>query len=380
MADMGALTTQNTISLLPPTAGLESRLVLKGLAQAHRYLAELKGMATTIPNEHILINTLTLQEAKDSSEIENIITTHDDLYQFDLFADYIKNPATKEVSRYATALKVTFEQVRHDRLLTANRIVGIHQTLEQNRAGIRKLPGTVLKNDHTGEAVYTPPQDYREIVRLMNNLEKFINDDTLCDVDPLIKMAVIHYQFESIHPFYDGNGRTGRIINILYLVAKGLLDIPILYLSRYIIRNKAGYYRLLQNTRDTGDWDPWILYMLAGVEFTSRQTIWIIRKIKEIMLEYKHRIRAELPKIYSQDLLNNLFRHPYTKIESLRTDLGVSRLTAVKYLELLTERGFIEKHKIGRYNYYVNRPLMSIFMEIPEMPAGSGVPGMASTR
>ncbi len=359
---------QSTISLLPPTAELESRSVLKRLAPAHRYLAELKGMVATIPNENILINTLALQEAKDSSEIENVITTHDDLYKADLFADYIKNPAAKEVSRYATSLKTAFEQVKRDRLLTVNRIIQIHKVLEQNEAGLRKLPGTALKNERTGETVYIPPQDHGEIVRLMNNLEQFINDDTLSDVDPLIKMAVIHHQFESIHPFYDGNGRTGRIINILYLVAKGLLDIPALYLSRYIIRNKADYYRLLQATRDTGNWEPWVLYMLEGVELTSRQTIWIIQQIKEIMMAYKHRIRAELPKIYSQDLLNNLFRHPYTKIESVQNDLRVSRLTAVKYLELLTEKGFIEKHKIGRYNYYVNRPLMGIFMDIPEMP------------
>lgn len=362
---------QGTISLLPPRAEVETRSVLKRLAPAHRYLAELKGMAATIPNEHILINTLALQEAKDSSEIENIITTHDDLYKADLFADYIRNPAAKEVNRYATALKTSFEQVKRDQLLTVNRIVEIHQVLEQNDAGIRRLPGTALKNERTGETVYVPPQDHGEIVRLMNNLEQFINEDALCGVDPLIKMAVIHHQFESIHPFYDGNGRTGRIINILYLVAKGLLDIPVLYLSRYIIRNKADYYRLLQSTRDTGDWEPWILYMLEGVEITSRQTIWIIRRIKEIMMAYKHRIRAELPKIYSQDLLNNLFRHPYTKIESVQRDLRVSRLTAVKYLELLTENGFIEKHKIGRYNYYINRPLMSIFMDITEMPDDS---------
>lgn len=359
---------KETVSLLPPDTDLETLAVLKALAPAHRYLAELKGLAATIPNEHILINTLVLQEAKDSSEIENIITTHDDLYKADLFSEYIKNPAAKEVSRYATALKTAFEQVKTDRLLTANRILNIHQVLEQNDAGIRKLPGTALKNERTGEIVYTPPQDHGEIIRLMNNLEQFINDDAMDDADVLIKMAVIHHQFESIHPFYDGNGRTGRIINILYLVSKGLLDIPVLYLSRYIIRNKPDYYRLLQETRDTGNWEPWILYMLEGIELTARQTIWIIRRIKEIMMVYKHRIRAELPKIYSQDLLNNLFRHPYTKIESVQHDLRVSRLTAAKYLEQLTEKGFIEKHKIGRYNYYVNRPLMNIFMDIPDIP------------
>ncbi|MEW8644396.1 MAG: Fic family protein [Candidatus Thiodiazotropha sp.] len=371
--------TEGTIALLPPDTELETRPVLKALAPAHRYLAELKGLAATIPNEHILINTLALQEAKDSSEIENVITTHDELYKADLFSDYVKNSAAKEVSRYATALKMAFEQVKRDRLISVNRIVESHRVLEQNDAGIRKLPGTALKNERTGETVYTPPQGHDEIVRLMNNLEQFINDDALYDADPLVKMAIIHHQFESIHPFYDGNGRTGRIINILYLVAKGLLDIPVLYLSRYIIRNKPDYYRLLQATRDNGDWEPWILYMLDGVELTARQTIWIIRRIKEIMMAYKHRIRAELPKIYSQDLLNNLFRHPYTKIESVQADLGVSRLTAAKYLEQLTDKGFIEKHKIGRYNYYVNRPLMNIFMDIPDMPDNEEA-GDAATR
>ncbi len=359
---------QGTISLLPPDTELETRAVLKALVPAHRYLAELKGLAATIPNEHILINTLALQEAKDSSEIENIITTHDDLYKADLFSEYIKNPAAKEVSRYATALKTAFEQVKRDRLIGVNRIVETHQILEQNNAGIRKLPGTALKNERTGETVYTPPQNHSDIIHLMGNLEQFINDDTLHDADPLVKMAVIHHQFESIHPFYDGNGRAGRIINILYLVAKGLLDIPVLYLSRYIIRNKTDYYRLLQSTRDTGNWEPWILYMLEGIELAARQTIWIIRHIKEVMMGYKHRIRTELPKIYSQDLLNNLFRHPYTRIESVQYDLRVSRLTAAKYLGQMTGKGLIEKHKIGRFNYYVNRPLMNIFMDIPDTP------------
>ncbi len=358
--------TRPSIPLLPPETELETRAVLKKLAPAHRYLAELKGMAATIPNEHILINTLALQEAKDSSEIENVITTQDDLYKANLFADYIRNPAAKEVNRYATALKSAFEKVRGDRLITVNRIVEIHRVLEQNDAGIRTQGGTVLRNESTGETVYTPPQTHEEIVRLMSNLEQYINDDALSDVDPLVKMAVIHHQFESIHPFYDGNGRTGRIINILYLVAKSLLDIPVLYLSRYIIRSKDDYYHLLQAVRDTGNWEPWLIYMLEGVEQTSRQTIWIIVRIKEIMQNYKHRIRAELPRLYSQDLLNNLFRHPYTKIEWVQQDLGVSRLTATKYLERLTEQGFIEKHKIGRYNYYVNRPLMDVFVDIPE--------------
>jgi Fic family protein len=358
--------TNFTLKPLPVDVDLETRAVLKKTASAHRYLAELKGMAATIPNETILISTLTLQEAKDSSEIENIITTHDDLYKSELFSDFITSPAAKEVGNYAAALQKGFAQVRKSRSLTVNHILEIHKELEQNDAGIRKLPGTELRNEQTGATFYTPPQNHEDILRLMSNLERFMNDETLTDLDPLVKMAVIHYQFESIHPFYDGNGRTGRIINILYLVAKGLLDIPILYLSRYIISNKMEYYRLLQEVRNTGDWERWILYMLEGVETTARQTIWLIQSIKKIMMDHKHRIRKELPKIYSQDVLNNLFRHPYTKIEYLQNDLRVSRLTATKYLQQLTEHGFLNKSKIGRYNYYINRQLMELFMDIPK--------------
>ena len=350
------------LELLPPQVELESKAVLRQLAVAHRYLAELKGMAATIPNESILISTLTLQEAKDSSEIENIITTHDALYKESLFHEQNKNPSAKEVNDYAAALRVGFDQVRQDRLITLNRLLEIHQVLEQNDAGLRKLPGTELKNDRTGQVVYTPPQDYQTIVQLMNNLEQFINDDKMLEADPLVKMAVIHYQFESIHPFYDGNGRTGRILNILYLVANGLLDIPVLYLSRYIIQTKSDYYRLLQTVRDDGDWEAWLLYMLAGVEQTASEGIRLIQEIKRLMQEYKHQIRSKLPKIYGQDLLNNLFCHPYTKIEFVQRDLEVSRVTATRYLELLTEAGFVEKHKMGRNNYYVNRPLFELFL------------------
>lgn len=355
------------LSPLPPDAELETRAVLRKLASAHRYLAELKGKVATIPNESILINTLTLQEAKDSSEIENIVTTHDELYKNTLFLDYARNPAAKEVNAYADALRTGFGQVQGDRLITINRILEIHKVLEQNDAGIRRLPGTELKNDQTAEVVYVPPQDYQDILDLLSNLEQFINDDAMLDADPLVKMAVIHHQFETIHPFYDGNGRAGRILNILYLVAQGLLDIPVLYLSRYIIQTKGDYYRLLQSVREEQDWEPWLLYMLHGVEVTSRETIALIGEIKYLMQDYKHRIRSDLPKIYSQDLLNNLFRHPYTKIEYLQHDLGVSRLTATKYLEKLTEAGFIQKHKMGRYNYYVNQPLFQLFMHPPEI-------------
>ena len=356
------------LTALPPTADLETRAVLRKAAAAHRYLAELKGVAASIPNESILINTLALQEAKDSSAIENIITTHDDLFRAELFTDLITSPATKEVQRYASALKKGFALVRHQKLLTLRHIITIQQELEQNNAGFRRLPGTTLRNGQTGEVVYTPPQEADAVVALMGNLEQFINDDTMLDADPLVKMAVVHYQFESIHPFYDGNGRTGRILNMLYLVQQGLLNLPILYMSRYIIQNKAGYYERIQAVRDTQDWENWLLYMLEGVEQTARQTIVLVQAIRDLMQQYKRDLRSRLPKLYSQDLLNNLFRHPYTKIDFVMDDLRVSRLTATRYLDLLTKQGFVDKQKIGRSNYYVNQPLLKLFVEV----GGSG--------
>ncbi len=347
------------IPTLPLAIELETVPVLKKAASAHRYLAELKGMSRSIPNQSILVNTLALQEAKDSSAIENIITTHDELFREELFPEYASNASAKEVKNYVTALKRGFDLVQQSSLLTNNHILSIQEALENNRAGFRKLPGTELKNDLTGEIVYTPPQSHDEILRLMSNLERFINDDTMSTLDPLIKMSIIHHQFESIHPFYDGNGRTGRIINVLYLVAKGLLDIPVLYLSRYIVCNKADYYQKLQNVRENGEWEPWVLYMLDSVETTSRQTITIIQEIGTAINQYRDGIR-ESCKFYSQDLINNLFYHPYTKIEFLTQALNITRPTATKYLDALCAEGYLQKEKIGRSNYYINKALFGI--------------------
>jgi len=356
------------VTPLPPpaTVDLETRAVLKKLANAHRYLAELKGVARTIPNEAIILNTLTLQEAKDSSAIENIITTQDELYRANLLDDDMLNPAAKEVQDYAVALKMGFDRIRRAGLIRLDDILDIQATLEHNAAGLRKLPGTSLKNQRTAEVVYTPPQESRQIEFLMANLVDYINDDGRHELDDLLKMAIIHFQFESIHPFYDGNGRTGRIINILYLVAKGLLDLPVLYLSRYITRNKSAYYQSLQAVRDRNAWEQWLLYMLDAVEQTAKQTIFLIESINTLMLQYKHGIREQLPKIYSQDLLNNLFQHPYTKIELLVSDLRVTRLTATRYLDQLIDKGFLTKSKIGRTNYYINTPLFQLFADNTE--------------
>lgn len=338
----------------------DTPVILKKLAASSRCLAELKGLAASMPNQSILINTLGLQEAKDSSEIENIVTTHDELFKDDVDPETSSNPAAKEVLRYRQALRFGFEQVRTSGLLTVNHIMSIQSELERNNAGFRKLPGTALK-DGAGQTVYTPPQDPAEIIAQMRELERFINDSEQFAVDPLIKMALIHHQFESIHPFYDGNGRTGRIMNVLYLVKAGLLEIPVLYLSHQIVRTKGEYYRLLQAVRDTDAWEDWVLYMLGAVEVTAGQTIDTVQAIKTALFDYKHRIRGGY-KFYSQDLINNLFMHPYTKIEFIQRDLDVSRLTATKYLDALVEGGFVKKQKLGRSNYYINIALNGILL------------------
>lgn len=355
------------IPLLPLNKDLESKAILKKLTLAHKALAELNGVSETIPNEVIILNTLSLQEAKDSSAIENIITTHDELFSSDNIAQQFTSAAAKEVYNYATALKEGFTTVKQKGLLTSNQIIKIQETLEQTNAGFRKLSGTALKNEQTGETVYTPPQTEEEIKTLMANLEKFINDDALADIDDLVKMAIIHHQFESIHPFYDGNGRTGRIINILYLVKQGLLNLPILYLSRYINQNKANYYRLLQSTRTTQNWEEWIMFMLDAVEQSSIQTSSMVRGIKDLMMQFKQKIRTNLPKIYSQDLINNLFKHPYTKIDFLVTDLQVTRQTASKYLDQLVENKLLSIHKIGKENFYINNALYDYLYNAPEL-------------
>ena len=355
------------IQELPFAQDIETKVVLKKVAQAHKALAELNGVAESMPNEVIILNTLSLQEAKDSSAIENIITTQDELYSSDSISRQFASSAAKEVHNYATALKEGFEIVKSSGLLTCNHLIDIQATLEETGAGFRKLLGTALKNEQTGETVYTPPQSYDEIVSLMSNLEKFMNDDTLCEWDVLIKMAVINHQFESIHPFYDGNGRTGRIINILYLVKEGFLNLPILYLSRYINQNKADYYQLLQATRNTNDWQPWLMFMLDAIEQTATQTAAMVRGIRRLMMQSKQKIRADLPKIYSQDLINNLFKHPYTKIEFLVTDLQMTRQTASKYLDKLVDIKILTLYRIGKENYYINDALYNYLSQASEL-------------
>lgn len=352
---------------LPLPFDIETKAVMKQLISANRKLAELRGVAQTIPNENILISTLTLQEAKDSSLVENIVTTQDDLYKEESgLQQTVTNTSAKEVLDYRAAILRGFDLVRSKKILTCNIICQIQQELEHNRAGFRALPGTMLKRGD-GEVVYTPPQTGDEVRQLMDNLENFINNDTLTDIDPLVKVAIVHHQFESIHPFYDGNGRTGRIINILLLVIYDLLDLPILYLSRYITHNKGSYYQLIQAIRDKSDdnaneWEQWVLFILKGIEETADNTISLIKQISNLMNQYKKVLRPLFVKQYKHELLNNLFNHPYTKIEFVERDMMVSRQTASKYLDMITQTGLLQKIKMGKENYYINTKLVDLFI------------------
>jgi len=344
---------------LPLNKELESKQVLKKIVSSNRALAELKGVAQTIPNQSILINALALQEAKDSSEIENIVTTHDELYRADINSSNITNQA-KEVKRYKDALYSGFTLIKEQKLLLKKHIVQIQQVLENNEVGIRTQSGTSLKNDKTGEIIYMPPQNHEDIQSLMDNLEEYINAPTLDEFDTLTKMAIIHYQFESIHPFYDGNGRTGRIINILYLILNELLELPILYLSSYIIANKNDYYRLLNEVRTKDNWEEWILYILDGVEVTAKNTINMIKEINALMETTKEKLMQELPKVYSKDLLELLFKHPYTKINFLVDELDITRKTAGVHLRAIEETGILQSVKFGRDVYFINQELFKI--------------------
>ena len=356
------------IPALPLDFDFETKNILRQLSKSNRRLAKLNGVALTIPNENILLSSLVLQEALDSSAVENIVTTSDELYRAELdIKGEISNAAAKEVLNYRQAMQVGFEMVRKKKLLTLNVVKQIQKELEHNNAGFRTVSGTKLKTSK-GDVVYTPPQTGEEVAKYMSNLEKYINTQELQDIDPLIKMAIIHHQFESIHPFYDGNGRTGRIISILYLVMNDLLDLPILYLSRYITHNKSEYYRLIKEIRDTAPdnfnvWEEWIVFMLKGVEETAIETIRLVKSISALMAKYKSILKPLFGKQYKHELINNLFFHPYTKIEFMERDMAVQRKTAAKYLDtIVQETGLLQKQKLGRSNYYINTELIELFM------------------
>ncbi len=355
------MNSQYSLNPLPPSVDLNTVPILQALVEARASLGFLKGVAKNLPNQNILIDTLTLQEALASSEIENIVTTQDEAYQASLFAD-LGSPAAKEVVRYSRAMRKGYDSWCEHQIISENMLIEMFQVLLEHQGGYRAQPGTVLRNLQTGEVVYEPPQEPWVIVSQMRALEQFINDDALCNLDPLVKMALIHHQFESIHPFPDGNGRIGRMLNILYLTHVKLLDTPILYLSRAINRTKPEYYRLLQAVRDTNEWENWIVYMLESITTVANSTNSLVFSINELMKKMKYRMRNELPKIYTHELINNLFRHPYTRIEILQNDLPYGAQTARKYLKLLVQNGFVDEVKRGRNNYYVNRELVDLLI------------------
>jgi Fic family protein len=353
----------NDLPNLPPKKSLvETIAILKQQSKSAVALAELKGLAKTLPNPNILVNAVILKEAQASSGIENVITTQDKLYQA-LYAKSDKpDVATKEVLRYREALMMGTELIRNKGFLNTNGIIAIQKVLEENNAGLRRLPGTALLNDLTKEVIYTPPDNFDTISNLMKNLEEYLNDYS-DDVSPLIKLAVQHYQFESIHPFYDGNGRTGRIINVLYLIMNGLLNEPVLYLSSYIIQNKGNYYRLLQEVRTKNNWEEWILYMLKGIEQTALSTIDQINKINHLFDETQKLVQEKLPGVYSKDLIEQLFVHPYCKIEFLVANLKLNRKTAGRYLKNLEETGVVKSESKGKEVIYINSKLYELLKE-----------------
>ena len=348
----------NKLPLLPPQAETETQPVLRKAIAAGRALAELKGLGGTIPNQEILINSIILQEAKASSEIENVVTTNDELFKAISASSQAFDPATKEVLRYREALWEGFTELSKRGSLATNLYIKIYQTIKKTRAGIRNTPGTALANG-AGRIIYTPPEGEQVIRKKLKNLEDYIhsNDRT----DPLIKLAISHYQFESIHPFTDGNGRTGRILNILYLVQQGLLDLPVLYLSGYIIQHKTSYYRRLRAVTEKGEWEPWLMYMLDAVEQTALQTRDRIIEIKALVQETLELAKERLPaRVYSKELVELLFLYPYTK-GSFIVEAGIAkRQTAAEYLKELEKAGILQSHRTGKEMLYLNVKLFEL--------------------
>ncbi|MFT7645166.1 MAG: Fic family protein [Candidatus Paceibacteria bacterium] len=348
----------NDLPLLPPKVEVESKNILKKAITANKALAGMASLCKQLPNESVLYNSLFLKEAKDSSAIENIITTNDDIYQSFTADQKITNQNTREVMFYLDALWVGMDEMKNTGVLTERTFVHIVNTIRENTEGIRRNPGTRIANQSTGEIVYSPPEGRDVISAKLKNIEEYINTDD--GVDFLIKMSIMHYQFEAIHPFADGNGRTGRILNVLYLVNNGLVDHPMLFLSKYIIDNKDDYYTKLRLVTENGEWESWIIYMLEGIEETSNFTSRKINDIVRAMKDMKNIIRKEEPKMYSKDLLEVLFKQPYCKTKFLEEAGIAKRETAAKYLNRLEELDILKSKKVGKEKLYVNK----VFYEI----------------
>jgi Fic family protein len=345
----------NELPLLPPDTNLEVTAILKQVIKSTRALGELKGAGKNIPNQAVLINAIALQEAKESSEIESIFTTHDELFKaFD--QEKATDPHTKEVLRYQEALWHGHNALKAKPFLTTNLFVELVRIIKQNQAGIRNTPGTKISRDD-GQVIYTPPEGEAIIRDLLKNLEDYIHEDS--EVDPLIKLAVIHYQFEAIHPFSDGNGRTGRIINILYLIQQGLIDLPVLYLSKYIIENKNNYYRSLREVTETGNWYQWIMYILVGVEKMAIYTKEKIDRIYQLKLAMGEKLRSE-SSFFTMELLEVIFERPYCRIQHLEEAGIAKRKTASEYLYHMEKIGLMRAQKVGREMLFINDAFLNI--------------------
>jgi Fic family protein len=349
----------NALPRLPPEINLDLPALLKQSIQANRALGELKGLAHTLPNPAILINAIILQEARASSEIENIVTTQDALFK--AFASPSENtdPQTKEVLRYREAVWCGYQTLKKKPVITTNLLIQLVQIIRQNTDGIRKIPGTTVSRTD-GTVTYTPPDGESLIRNKLSELEKFIHANGGA-IDPLIKMALIHYQFEAIHPFSDGNGRTGRILNVLYLIQQGFLDLPMLYLSGALIRKKNDYYRNLQNVTEKQQWIPWIEYMLSALTGTARSTNNKILRIQALFEDTLKRASRNLPSyMFSKELIEILFEHPYSKVQFL-VDRGIAgRQRASVYLQELEKIGLLQRVKSGRENLFLNTGLMEV--------------------
>ncbi|RZJ49116.1 MAG: Fic family protein [Flavobacterium sp.] len=347
----------NNLPNLPPTVEIETKNILRKAISAGRALAQLNGTMINLPNPTLFLDTIYLQEAKASSEVENIITTNDELYKSLVSDRKNENSATKEVLSYKEALWLGLEELKLKPFITTNLCIKIVQCVKQNNASIRNIPGTTLSNTK-GEVIYTPPSGEDVIREKLGDLEKYINQES--SLDPLIKMALLHYQFEAIHPFSDGNGRAGRILLLLYLKLSGLLATPALYLSEYIIKNKAAYYTCLRNVTEKNDWENYIMYMLDMIEQTSVNGLEQLKKITSVMEITATEIKKRLPKIYSKDLVEILFRLPYTKRQHLIEENIGNLKTVGNYLIALEENGFLKSVKVGKEKLYLNQQLLAI--------------------
>jgi len=358
---MGEITQNGKkLAFLPPVSDIETKAILRKAIIANKELAELKNKAEQLPNQDILISSIVLREAKDSSAIENIITTGDVLYKADVLPEYQLDPSTKEVRGYNAALWYGVKLIENH-LLSTSVFEAIVQKIKSNTAGIRTTPGTIIKNQNTGEIVHIPPQSEAEIRGYLKNLEDFLYGESYKEIDPLIKLAVMHYQFEAIHPFYDGNGRTGRIANVLWLVQEKLLNRPILFLSAYFLEHRNDYYRNLAGITERGEWEKWILYILDALVETAYKTCRMIDGILNVRRAYSEKLEADLPKIHSFELVQTIFAKPYFRSSEFMKNMSkISEQTAAKYLRLLVDEGFLAVIRQGRENIYINKTLLDV--------------------